>query len=173
MSYPIVYVPYQDTAVSQPQSTIVLDNRSSSVERIGTWTTFSGAGFYGFDSESSGTATPLKRFRWIPPIPATGLYNVYVWWPNNTNRSTTVPYTLHHAEGDTVRTFNQRVGGNQWVLHGRYKMQRGTTTSVEVTNANGIAGADAVKFEYAGAANSNQRQRNLRRVPSGFVPFNK
>jgi len=172
-SYPILYVPSQDPAISQSQSTIVMDNRASSVERIGTWTAFSGAGFYGFDSEFSGTATPLKRFRWIPVIPKTGLYDVYVWWPNNTNRSTTVPYTVHHADGDTVMMFNQRTGGNRWVLHGRYRLQGGTTTFVEVTNANGIAGADAVKFEFAGGATSNQRQRNLRRAPSGVMPFNK
>ena len=171
-SYPILYVPYKDLTVSQPQVTIVPDNRASSVERIGTWTSFAGAGFYGFDSEFSGTATPLKRFRWIPTIPATGLYNVYVWWPNNTNRSTTVPYTVHHADGDTMMMFNQRIGGNRWVLHGRYKLQRGITTYVEVTNANGIAGVDAVKFELAGPATFNQRLNKLGKQPNEFLPLN-
>ncbi len=171
-SYPILYVPYKDPAVSQPQTTIVMDNRALSVQRLGAWATFTGAGFYGFDSESSSAAPPLKQFRWIPTIPTTGLYNVYVWWPNNTGRSTTVPYTVHHADGDTTKTFNQRTGGNGWVLHGRYNVRAGTSAYVEVSNANGAAGADAVKFEFAGPSAFNQRLNKLGKQPNEFLPLN-
>jgi hypothetical protein len=57
-----------------------------------------------------------------------------------------VPYTVHHAGGDTVKVFNQQTNGNIWRLHGRYMLNAGTETFVEVSSANGTAGADAVQF---------------------------
>ncbi|WP_342349493.1 hypothetical protein [uncultured Nitrospira sp.] len=71
---------------------------------------------------------------------------MYVRWPNHSNRSTTVPYTVHHVRGNTVKNFNQQTGGNAWRLHGRYTLLAGTATYVEVSSGNGTAGADAVQF---------------------------
>ena len=154
-----LYVDFDLIQQTQQRQSIVVDNRDPSVQRFGEWffvppPAVSGPdGFpiinspvYGGDSEFSGTATPLKQFRWTPTIPTAGQYDVFVWWPNDLNRSTTVPYTVHHASGNTVKTFNQRTGGDTWVLHGRYALAAGTSNYVEVSNANGIAGADAVSF---------------------------
>lgn len=51
------------------------------------------------------------RFRWVPTIPANGQNDVYIRWPNHSNRSTTVPYTVHHVGENTVKNFNQQTGG--------------------------------------------------------------
>lgn len=148
ITYPIVYVLHVDHAFSQPiQPPIVVDNQAPSVQRIGTWCVSNATvGVYGPDSEWSCNGNTGVRFRWVPTIPATGQYDVYVRWPNHSNRSTTVPYTVHHAGGNTVKNFNQQTGDNGWRRHGRYMLNAGTEAYVEVSSANGTAGADAVQF---------------------------
>jgi hypothetical protein len=148
ITYPIVYALYADPVFSQPTTPpIVLDNQTPSVQRVGTWCLSNAKiGLYGLDSEWSCKGNTGVRFRWVPTIPGNGQYDVYVRWPNHSNRSKTVPYTVHHAGGDTVKVFNQQTNGNIWRLHGRYMLNAGTETFVEVSSANGTAGADAVQF---------------------------
>jgi len=101
--------------------------------------------FYGSSSlYSCGSGT--DTYRWTPTIPTVGIYDVYVWWTTHANRSTTVPVSVTHAGGSTTRTFNERTGGGQWVLHGRYSFTAGTAGYVQTTDANGQAAADAVRF---------------------------
>ncbi|HET9490915.1 MAG TPA: hypothetical protein VFR64_14330 [Methylomirabilota bacterium] len=57
-----------------------------------------------------------------------------------------MPVTVTHAGGSTTRTFDQRTGGGRWQLHGRYTFEVGTTGSVSVSDGNGQAAADAVRF---------------------------
>lgn len=150
ISYPIVYALFVDPALPPPsaQPIIIDDNAPApAVTKVGTWCD-SGAtvGVYGPDSKWSCNGNTGTRFRWTPTIPTDGQYDVYVRWPNWPNRSTTVPYTVRHAGGGTVRMFNQRTEGNDWRLHGRYGMKAGTGNYVEVSSANGQTGADAVLF---------------------------
>lgn len=148
ITYPIVHALYVDPVFSQPTSPpIVLDNQAPSVQRVGTWCTSNATvGVYGPNSEWSCNGNTGVRFRWTPTIPANGQYDVYVRFPNHTNRSTTVPFTVHHTGGGTLKTFNQRMEGNGWRLHGRYMLAAGTGNFVEVSSVNGTAGADAVQF---------------------------
>lgn len=148
LKYAVRYAIYKDSALSQPtQPPMVLDNQAPSVQRVGTWCLSNATiGLYGPDSEWSCNGNTGVRFRWVPTIPATGQYDVYVRWPNHSNRSQTVPYTVHHAGGNTVKSFNQQTGGNNWRRHGRYMLNAGTETYVEVSSGNGTAGADAVQF---------------------------
>jgi hypothetical protein len=46
----------------------------------------------------------------------------------------------------TTRTFDERTGGGQWHWHGRYTFTAGTAGYVEVSDLNGQAAADAVRF---------------------------
>ena len=137
------------TALQPPTAQpIIVDNRSPMVLRVGTWCQSSTAvGFFGQDSEKTCDDQPLKRFRWTPVLPTAGLYDVYVWWVNNDKRSPAAVYTVHNGM-DANRTFDQRTGGNQWVLHGRYLFAAGSADNwVEVSNPNrGVVGADAVRF---------------------------
>lgn len=90
----------------------------------------------------SGTDT----FRWIPMLSADGTYDVYVWWTANAGRSPRVPIRVNHAGGATTREFDQRQTGGQWVYHGRYTFGAGAAGSVETSDVNGRASADAVQF---------------------------
>jgi hypothetical protein len=66
-----------------------------------------------------------------------------------------VPITVVYAGGSNTRVFNERAGGGQWVLHGRYTFNAGTTGYVETSDANGSAGADAVRLAPATAQSSS------------------
>jgi hypothetical protein len=84
--------------------------------------------------------------RWTPTIPTARSYDVYVRWTSHPNRSARVPVTVRHASGSTVRYVDERVNGGAWVLHGRYSFAAGTGGYVSVSDANGQAAADAVRF---------------------------
>ena len=79
-------------------------------------------------------------------MPAAGTFDVYVWWSSHPNRSTTVPITVTHAAGSTTQMFNEQNPGGTWVLHGRYSFNAGTGGFVQVSDVNGQAAADAVRF---------------------------
>jgi hypothetical protein len=95
-----------------------------------------------------------STYRWTTPSllgGTAGNYDVYVWWSTHPNRSSTVPISVKHNGGVTSKNYDQRVGGGQWVLHGRYNFQANTTGYVEVDGTNDgtngkQAAADAVLF---------------------------
>jgi hypothetical protein len=124
---------------------IIIDNGTVGATFTGTWCTSGAAGAFGANSLFS-CGGGLDTYRWTPSIPSAGTYDVYVWWTVSTGRSTTVPFTVSHAAGSTTMSFNQRVSGGQWVLHGRYTFNAGTGGFVQTTDQNGQASADAVRF---------------------------
>ena len=74
-------------------------------------------------------------------------YAVYVWWAANPSQSVSVPITVSgQTTGASLRSYNQQVGGGQWVLHGTYSFAASARPAVQVSNANGRAAADAVRF---------------------------
>jgi len=140
---------------------IVIDNANAGVQDWAGGRTFSGrwcqsnaTGQFGPDSLVS-CGHRRDTYRWTPSIQAAGDYDVYVWWATSRNRSTRVPITVVSAGGTSTRIFNQRAGGGQWVLHGRYAFIPGTSGYVETSDANGSAGADAVRLVPAAAPQSS------------------
>lgn len=111
----------------------------------GQWCLSESTNKYGANSLSScGNAT--DTYRWTPSISSAGFYDVYVWWSTHANRSTNVPVSVRHAAGTSVKNYDQRTAGGHWVLHGRYSFLVGTGGYAEVTDINGQAAADAIKF---------------------------
>lgn len=141
--------PVPSSPTASQAKPVIVDNRAQTVIRTGKWCPSQASGFYGTDSEFAGNNCDTKgrhAFRWVPTPPLAGTYDVFIWWPNHSNRSKQAPFTVHHAVGDTVKTFNQQTGGGKWVLHGRYTFAAGTSAWVEVDDRNGPIGADAVQF---------------------------
>jgi hypothetical protein len=129
---------------------IVLDNLPVGAEDAtrtftGAWCPSGGIGPFGATSLYS-CGPGLDTYRWTATIATAGDFDVYVWWSAHPMRSTTVPISVTHAGGTTTRTFNEQVGGGAWVLHGRYSLDVGAQGYVEVSDANGQAAADAVRF---------------------------
>lgn len=124
---------------------IIIDNSSSQTAQTGTWCVSAATGFYGTNSVYS-CGSALDTFRFVPNIPVSQSYDVYVRWTSHANRSTNVPVTVRHAGGDRIVNFNMQTGGGAWVLHGRYSLSTGSSHWVEVSDKNGQASADAVRL---------------------------
>ncbi len=144
-----------------PPAAIVIDNSSVGFATTGAWksSTWSGGGRFvnsNFLYTEPG-GTPPDSASWTPTIPASGQYDVYVdWSAAATDRASAVTYTVHHALGSTAVVKDQRTGGGQWQLLGRFQMDPGLGHRVELSDAgaDGRVAADAAQFTPAGAAPS-------------------
>lgn len=111
----------------------------------GLWCVSSATNKYGSHSlYSCGAAR--DTYRWTPSIPTAGSYDIYVWWSSRPNRSTNVPISVTHTSGTVTKNYNEQLGGGVWLLHGRYSFAAGNSGYVEVSDVNGQAAADAVRF---------------------------
>ncbi len=79
-----------------------------------------------------------------------GLYDVWAWWPRDTDRATDTPFTLVHPDGETVVNVNQRDQGNTWYPLATLPLATGTRFSVIVGGSDtGYANLDAVRLTPA------------------------
>lgn len=88
---------------------------------------------------------------WIPQLPETGKYAVYVRYPLLTENVSDAKYIILHQGGRTEVKVNQQIGGNTWTYLGTYPFQKGrkNTNMVLLSNQSyekGIICADAVCF---------------------------
>ncbi len=91
---------------------------------------------------------------WIPTIPETGYYSVYISYVSLPNCITDAHYTVFHAGGKTEFLINQQIGGKTWEYLGEFKFFKGyhpETGKVVLTNKSGdiknsVVSADAVRF---------------------------
>ena len=115
----------------------------------GGWTVSSATGQFGANSLYSNGAG-LDTYTWKSGVfhaSQACTYRVDVWWTQNANRSTTVPITVSgHTGGPTTKNFNERINGGKWNTHGTYTFPSGAQGTVQVTDQNGQAAADAVRF---------------------------
>jgi hypothetical protein len=134
---------------------VIVDNAGLGYQVVsGTWSAgTSVAGYYGsnYVSHAAGTGTSLVR--WRPALGGDGGYDVQVSYTAFSNRATNARYTLHHAEGDTVVTVNQRVAGvpdprgGTWLSLGVFPFLAGIDGWIELDdNADGFVVADAVRL---------------------------
>ena len=93
---------------------------------------------------------------WIPTLPETREYAVYVSYKSFPNSTSDARYTICHEGGETVVSVNQRMGGGTWIYLGTYRFaqQEGlpdgkakvVLSNLSSDKAGRIVTADAVKF---------------------------
>lgn len=88
---------------------------------------------------------------WIPNIPETGEYAVYVTYPEWPENVSDAQYIVLHQGGSTIFKVNQKIGGGTWVYLGTFKFQKGCKNKNMVllsnqSNEKGVVCADAVRF---------------------------
>ncbi len=90
---------------------------------------------------------------WVPLIPETGEYAVYISYGFSEANATDAHYTVHHLGGRTDFLVNQRIGGGTWIYLGTFRFAVGRdreSGSVVLTNESGDKGstihADAARF---------------------------
>ena len=82
-------------------------------------------------------------------IPATGNYEVYVWYPANSGYNSSTPYVVATSSGNVNRYVNQQVNGGTWVSIGIHHFNGGDYNAVGVSRWTSTAGyvlADAVRL---------------------------
>lgn len=101
--------------------------------------------------ESERKATGFLQ--WIPEIPETGEYAVYVSYHSSSENADDAHYKVYHAGGITDFAVNQQMGGSTWIYLGRFKFHKGICPEngkVELTNQSNNRSvkitADAVRF---------------------------
>lgn len=135
-------------------SEIMLDNADAGVMDqaggrtfTGMWCTASPWNQYGIDALINCAGTEVSTYRWTPTLPTAGSWDVYIWWSAQSNQSANAAVKVVSADGQVTKTYDQRSGGGQWVLHGRYSFTAGANGYVEVGNGGeGRVSADAVRF---------------------------
>lgn len=93
------------------------------------------------------------RCEWIPEIPQTGEYAVYISYKHSKESVSDAHYIIHHLGGQTEFEVNQQIGGSTWIYLGKFKFKEGFNPrigKVVLTNkskeSGGIVSADAVRF---------------------------
>jgi N-acetyl-anhydromuramyl-L-alanine amidase AmpD len=126
------------------------------VEFSGVWTIdtasqdkFSPYYQYTASSPVEDSATAIFR----PAIVAPGRYDVYVWYPEGTNRSSAVPVEISGATADVLSHIDQTRNGGSWqLLASAMDFAAGTGGFVQISNGTGennkLVMADAARWVY-------------------------
>lgn len=89
---------------------------------------------------------------WIPEIPSTGQYAVYVSYQTLPNSTDDALYTVYHKGGATQFRVNQQMGGGTWIYLGTFGFNAGRNNECKVvlsnlsSKAGRVVTADAVKI---------------------------
>lgn len=127
-----------------------IDNTSAGFALKGTWSTGTSATDkfgtdYRFIASAPKTAASAE---WALNAPVAGLYEVYGWWPQGTNRSGAVTYELEGSRERVYKVVNQQAGGGQWNLLGRVRLKPGGGFArvLGLSSSSGVVMADAVRL---------------------------
>ena len=133
---------------------IVIDNVDAEFSVYGSWNTGNSAtGRYGDDYRWAATSpSGTLHADWAGQVTEAGLYRVYAWWSQGSNRSTQARYSVWHDGNEYPTVVNQQINGGQWNVLGTYDLNAGDAISVQLSN-NAPSGyvviADAVRIERA------------------------
>ncbi|WP_164716328.1 family 16 glycoside hydrolase [Paenibacillus whitsoniae] len=132
---------------------IVMLNGDASYMESGTWLNSSLSGYNGSATRYSTTGGSTAK--WSQYAPATGNYNVYVWYPTS-NNTTNAQYMINSLDGTWTKSVNQTLNPNGWNLIATVSAASGTALTVTLNVISGNTRANAVKVEYT--ANSAEPQ---------------
>ena len=130
------------------QDIIISDNGDSGTSYTGIWQVSGGENPYGTDSLWSRDGA---TYTWHADLPQAGVYEVYMWWTNYSNRGDSAPVTIEYDGGSQVVYVNQTQNGGMWNLLSTYSFDAATGGTVTITADDPFPityCADAVKFVY-------------------------
>jgi len=143
------------SATTPAYANVIVDNPAATF--VGSWSTgTSSTDKYGADYRYCTTAaTETKTATWTPNLPYSGTYNVYVWYPQGSNRSAMAPFTTYWNGGSQTVAVNQKTNGGMWnLLVSNKSFLAGTAGYVKLGNGTGETSlnvmADAIRFQQVG-----------------------
>lgn len=134
--------------------TTIVDNDDGAPGYVesGSWSLSSNPGYNNGTYRFTRDTSPPSTATWTPSLPQSGVYEVYAVFRKGSDRTTSAPFTITHAEGSTVVSIN--MNGEFTVQEeylGRFSFTAGTSGSVRLDNngGSGVYIADAVRFTIA------------------------
>jgi len=128
-----------------------VDNNVAGYSESGTWSSSTGAGFYGTNSRWAATGGAHVA-TWAPALAVAGTYDVWVWWVAGTNRATAARYRVSSLDGTRDVTVNQTINGGRWIKLGSFSFGSGSAGKVDLLAASSSGGSvvsgDAARFVY-------------------------
>lgn len=94
----------------------------------------------------------ISTAEWIPNIPETGKYAVYVSYKSLPNSAKDARYSVYYKGGENHFKINQTMGGGTWIYLGHYMFEKGKNPAFKVVLSNysdtpgKVITADAVKI---------------------------
>ncbi len=143
---------YETNVTFHVTDELMADNEDlGQTDRVGDWLRRTdGKGINGESWEAATAGQGERVFRWRPFVSETGVYEVWVRWPDVSGLAGDAPYTVVHAEGTYQERQNQRTGGGDWVRLGGERLfgfPGGRAAEISLSNdARGTVAADAVKL---------------------------
>lgn len=123
----------------------VVDNSESGFTASSSWSVgTSAADKYGSDYRFRNTGTVSDPANWAFNIPVAGNYEIFAWWSQGANRSSTAPYILPDS---SIVYKNQQSGGGAWQSLGTLNLSAGANNvQLSCWTANGsVVIGDAIK----------------------------
>jgi hypothetical protein len=71
---------------------------------------------------------PTASVQWIPEIPETGEYAVYISFHSSPDNADDALYRIYHRGGVTEFRINQQMGGGSWIYLGKFSFSKGIDT---------------------------------------------
>ncbi|MCP2324275.1 hypothetical protein HDA40_002782 [Hamadaea flava] len=135
--------------VPQAWSTIVDNTTADRFTASTSWGTSTySAQRYGADYRFADPVSASDPAWYKVNIPATGTYQVAVWYSANAGYNNSTPYIVVTPSGNQVVNINQQANGGKWVSLGNFTLSAGDENKVGVsrwTAGTGYIIADAVK----------------------------
>jgi len=70
------------------------------------------------------------EINWIPDIPETGKYAVYIAYAHSDSNINDAAYTVYHNGGKTDFSVNQKMGGHTWIYLGEFLFEAGINPNI-------------------------------------------
>lgn len=134
---------------------IIVDNPQATYS--GDWIVgSSAAGKFGSNyhfATTQNSSEPTAEATYAPTIPTPGKYDVAIWYPQGSNRTTNAPVTAVGSTGSIQASMNQTTGGGAWrLIAPALNCVAGIQSHVLIGNHTGetnkVVMADAVRWAY-------------------------
>jgi hypothetical protein len=137
--------------VTPSSADVIVDNTDASGVTVeGTWTASSATdGYWGSNYLHDGDVNKgLSAVTFIPVLPASRDYDVYVRWTSHANRATNALVLVVHPAGTNAFRVNQQINNGTWVKLLTTNFTAGAFGKVIIRNdeSSGYVVADAVRF---------------------------